>query len=90
MWEGMMRKSFYALGLAAGMVLAGCGDGASDGSPTAEENRQLNEAAEMLDTSPDDLVPAEEAELGNGDEEIVEDGATANEGAANAAAANGQ
>ena len=85
-----MGKGIFVLGLAACMALAGCGDNASDGSPTAEENRQLNEAAEMLDTSPDDLVPAEEAELGNGDEEIAgdENVATSNEG--NAAAGNGQ
>lgn len=85
-----MRKAILAAGLAAAMALAGCGDKASDGSPTAEENRQLNEAAEMLDTSPDDLVPAEEAELGNGDEDVD---VAANEGdaaAGNAAAGNGQ
>jgi hypothetical protein len=86
-----MKKAIHALGLVVGLALAGCGDSASDGSPTAEENRQLNEAAEMLDTSPDDLVPAEEAELGNGDEEIVEAGdVAANEDVGNAAAGNGQ
>ncbi|HEY5724088.1 MAG TPA: hypothetical protein VIT45_17400 [Allosphingosinicella sp.] len=87
-----MRKSFYALGLAACIALAGCGDNASDGSPTAEENRELNEAAEMLDTSPDDLVPAEEAELGNGDEDVAEENevAAGNDTAANVAAGNGQ
>ncbi|HMJ93113.1 MAG TPA: hypothetical protein VK472_03335 [Allosphingosinicella sp.] len=86
-----MRKVILATGLAATMALAGCGDSASDGSPTAEENRQLNEAAEMLDTSPDDLVPAEEAELGNGDEDSVEENeAVVNEAAGNAAAGNGQ
>ena len=86
-----MRKWICALGLAAVTALAGCGEKASDGSPTAEENRQLNEAAEMLDTSPDDLVPAEEAELGNGDEEIAgdENAAASAEGAGNAAG-NGQ
>lgn len=87
-----MRKAILAVGLTATMALAGCGDTASDGSPTAEENRQLNEAAEMLDTSPDDLVPAEEAELGNGDEDVAGENevAAGNDAAANAAAGNGQ
>lgn len=85
-----MRKAILAAGLAAAMALAGCGDKASDGSPTAEENRQLNEAAEMLDTSPDDLVPAEEAELGNGDEDVDVAANEADAAAGNAAAGNGQ
>ena len=87
-----MGKAILAVGLVASLALAGCGSGSDDGSPTAEENRQLNEAAEMLDTSPDDLVPAEEAELGNGEVESAEGGdvAVVNEGAGNAAAGNGQ
>ena len=87
-----MTKGIFALGLAACMALAGCGGGSDEGTPTAEENRQLNEAAEMLDTSPDDAVPAEDIELGNGEEESAEGGdvAVVNEGAGNAAAGNGQ
>ena len=85
-----MTKAFLVLGLAGCMALAGCGGGSDDGSPTAEENRQLNEAAEMLDTSPDDLIPAEEAALGNGEEDVAtENDAAGNEAAGNAAG-NGQ
>ena len=87
-----MTKGIFALGLSACMALGGCGGGSDEGTPTAEENRQLNEAAEMLDTSPDDAVPAEDIELGNGEEESAEGGdvAVVNEGAGNAAAGNGQ
>ena len=87
-----MRRLILAAGLVGTMALAGCGDGASEGTPTAEENQQLNEASEMLDTSPDDAVPAEDVKLGNGEAESAEGGdvAVANDEAANAAVGNGQ
>ena len=77
-----MRNLTSAAALAAGLVLlTGCGGDSGAGTPTAEENQQLNEAAEMLDTSPDDLVPADEAALGNGEEAPAagEDGVQAND-----------
>jgi len=49
-------------------LLAGCGGGGgSEGGVTAEESKQLNEAAEMLDASPDSLVAPDETGLGNGE-----------------------
>ena len=59
------------LAAAGALLLAGCGGGDSD-TPTAEENRELNNAAEMLDdntitdASADGLT-VQEAPIGNGD-----------------------
>lgn len=58
------------LAAAAGMMLAGCGGGDLN-APTAEEERELDNAAAMLDenttdASPDSLT-VEEAPVGNGD-----------------------
>ena len=47
-------RMIIATGLAA-LALAGCGGGDSN-APTAEENAELNNAAEMLDTSADSLT----------------------------------
>ena len=60
-----------ALAAAGALMLAGCGGGDSTG-PTAEENRELNNAAEMLDDSnvtdaSADSLTVEEAPVGNGD-----------------------
>lgn len=60
-------KKILAIMLAAGAVLAGCGDDEGRGGLTAEEERQLDEAARMLednmiDVSPDSLV-ANQAEM---------------------------
>lgn len=63
----MQRTLSIAL-LAASAALAGCGDNAGAGGVTAEESQALNEAAEMLDTSPDDLVADNDLVLTNGDE----------------------
>ena len=69
--------------LAALLLVAGCGQEEGRGGLTSEEERQLDEAARMLednmvDTSPDSMV-ANEADLeamqappGNGAEEAVE------------------
>jgi hypothetical protein len=86
-----MGKMIVAAALAAGLALAGCGDKAGEGGLTEAENRELDNAAEMLDASPDSLVANDEAALGNGEEESAEGGdvLVTNE-AANAAAANGQ
>ena len=67
-----MRK-LSVLGLGALAMLAGCGGGDETGL-TAEEDRQLNEAAEMLDASPDSLVASDDAELGNGEAPAAETG----------------
>ena len=62
-----MKRTCMMAGLAALALLAGCGDNVGPGGVTAEEERQLDNAAAMLDdnmidVSPDSLV-ANEAEL---------------------------
>jgi len=67
--------------IVASAALAGCGDGGEAGGVTREEAQQLNEAAEMLDASPDSLVASDEATLGNGDTAVASEapGAAASE-----------
>ena len=64
-------KSLIGLAATAALLaLAGCGGSEAEqgaGGVTAEESQQLNEAAEMLDASPDSLAVTEGAELGNGE-----------------------
>jgi hypothetical protein len=67
-----MRHS-VGLIIMAVLALGACGGQEEAGEVTAEESRQLNEAAEMLDASADSLVAANETELGNG-ETAVETG----------------
>ena len=69
--------------------LAACGSrDESNGAVTPEEAAALNNAAEMLDASPDSLVAPNEAMLGNGEEAAVDapagnaDGSAADNGAA--------
>ena len=71
--------------LIAGSLLSACG-GADDGSPTSEENAQLNQISEELDTSADSLV-AEDPALGNGETAETGDLLVADQ---NVAAGNGQ
>lgn len=76
-------KGGFAIGIITAMAaLAGCG-GDEAGGVSREEAQQLNEAAEMLDASPDSLVASDEAMLGNGDTpvatEVPATGATASE-----------
>lgn len=66
--------------IAAMMALAGCGGGDEAGGISREEAQQLNEAAEMLDASPDSLVAGDEAMLGNGDTPVASE-APANDAA---------
>ena len=61
----MNRYGPMAALLAGAALVAACGQ-SDDGSPTAAENEQLNNIAEVLDTSADSLVP-EDATLGNGE-----------------------
>ena len=64
----MRRKAGLAM-VAAMLALGACG-GPEEGSGgvTREEAEQLNEAAEMLDASPDSLVAPDETGLGNGED----------------------
>jgi len=83
-----MRKLIAAAALTVGLtMLAGCGDKDGGNTPTEEENRQLDNAAEMLDASPDSMVANEDAPLGNGEVVVEEDDpAPADEASANAPA----
>ena len=70
-----MKNSVGLAVVAAVLALGGCGGGdQEEGGVTAEEARQLNEAAEMLDASPDSLVAGDETGLGNGEEASAETG----------------
>ena len=53
------------IGFAAVALLAACGQDEGAGGLTAEESRQLNEAAEMLDAAPEGLAPMDETGLSN-------------------------
>ena len=84
-----MRKAL--IGAAAAVsLLAGCGGGDGEGGLTADESKQLNEAAEMLDASPDSLVAPDETGLGNGEAGSGAADAAAEANATEPAAANGQ
>jgi len=61
-------------------ALAACSGGETNNAVTAEEAAGLNNAADMLDTSPDSLIANSEAPLGNGEEPAPADAAT-NQGA---------
>ena len=50
-------------GLAAIMLLAGCGGGESEGGLTSDENAELNNAAAMLDSAPEALNGTDETGL---------------------------
>lgn len=82
----MNRIGVAAVLAAAAAMLAACGEQEGEGGITAEENRELDNAAEMLDTSPDSLVASDDAALGNGDapaqtgDVLVSDEATDNAG----------
>ncbi|TFI58790.1 hypothetical protein E2493_07960 [Sphingomonas parva] len=81
-------RTIIGTGLAAAaLLLTGCGGGDSS-APTAEESEELNNAAEMLDTSADSLA-VENAPLGNGDvPAAVPEGANVSDEAPGNAAAN--
>ena len=65
----MKRKIGGAALLLAAASLSACGGAKKDPNmPTEEENRQLDNAAEMLDASPDSLAVDENVALGNGEE----------------------
>lgn len=86
-----MHKAIVAAALVTGMVLlGGCGEKAGEGGLTAEDNRQLDNAAEMLDVPSDSLVANEEMLLGNGEEVSAEEGDVAVVNEVATGAANGQ
>ncbi len=63
-----MKHSIGLVVVAAVLALAACGGDTNEtGGVTQEESKQLNEAAEMLDASPDSLVAPDETGLGNGE-----------------------
>ena len=69
-----MKHSIGLAVTAAVLALGACG-GSNEGSGgvTQEESKQLNEAAEMLDASPDSLVAPDETGLDNGEAGSGED-----------------
>lgn len=80
-----MNRTILAAALTTGIAaLSACGGGSKDPNAlTAEDNRQLDNAAQMLDASPDGLTGNADMALGNGDDDGTEtgDGAVvANEG----------
>jgi len=70
-----MKRMMTAILAAATAAVGACGGEDERGGVTAEEARQLDNAAEMLDASPDSLVASDEAPLGNGEAPVVEDNA---------------
>lgn len=62
-----MRLPLATTGLALALMIGGCGGEESRGGLSAEEERQLDNAAAMLDentlTVPDDSLAANEADL---------------------------
>ena len=69
-----MKKSIAITLFAGAALLAGCGESGGEGGLSAEDNRELNEAAAMIedengvvDASSDSLVADENAPLGNGE-----------------------
>jgi hypothetical protein len=70
----MKRMIGAAALLVAAASLSACGGAKKDPNmPTDEENRQLDNAAEMLDASPDSLAVNEDVALGNGDDGNAQD-----------------
>ncbi len=70
-----MKNSIGLIVVAAVLALGACGGNSEgEGGVTAEESQQLNEAAEMLDASPDSLVAGDETGLGNGEAESGDTG----------------
>ena len=63
-----MSRSIWATGVAAALLLAGCNDRKPVGGVSADDAAALNNAAEILDASPDGLAappglqPANDAE----------------------------
>ena len=82
----MRKLGIVTLAAFVSISLAACGAKKDEGGLTAEDNQELNNAAEMLDASPDSLVPSDNVALGNGDEAV----GTGVESEANAAGDQGE
>ena len=74
-----MKRGFTLATLAAVAAVAACNGDKSENAVTPEESAGLNNAADMLDASPDSLVANDEVPLGNGEEAVpADEGAAAN------------
>jgi hypothetical protein len=62
-----MKKLGIVIVATAALALAACGAKKDEGGLTASDNQELNNAAEMLDASPDSLVASDNVALGNGE-----------------------
>ena len=70
--------------IVAALAVAACSGGNdANNAVTADEAAGLNNAAEMLDASPDSLIANSEAPLGNGEAPAPSDAATNQAGAGN-------
>ena len=85
----MKRLIAAAACLGALGALAGCGEDAGPGGVTSEEAAELNNAADMLDASPDSLTASDNAMLGNGEAPAQTGDVLIADETANGTAANG-
>ena len=63
----MKKLGLFTMFAAVSVALAACGEKKDEGGLTAADNQELNNAAEMLDASPDSLVASDDVALGNGE-----------------------
>jgi hypothetical protein len=70
----MKKLGTLSIATAALIALAACGSKKDEGGLTAQDNQELNNAAEMLDASPDSLVASDNVTLGNGEATAVDTG----------------
>jgi hypothetical protein len=63
--------------LGAALLLTACGGGQPSGELTADESRQLNEAAAMLDANSEDIAVSEDAAANSGAVMVVDQSANA-------------
>ena len=84
----MKKHAVIAALLAGASLVSACG-AEDDGSPTASENKALDNISEVLDASPDSLV-ADDTALGNGEAGATGELPVVGNEVVNDAAANGQ
>ena len=72
-----MRTRIMAALIAGAAMLAGCEEKPGEGGLTSEDNRELANAAEMMDVPSDSLAADEAMALGNGEEDVAEEGEAA-------------